>query len=277
MAKNKITIQLYIFFLIFFVFNSLLAQTEAKLIGFGNTNTQTPINTDRPTQTESAFIVPSRSFQIESGVIYINRQTNETSINNWLLGNTLLRYGVWDNFELRLGSFYERTSGYYKETAIDTAQQGMGPLMAGFKVHVVEEKGIRPQIAISADITLRHIGSLSYRPIFSYPTAKIAFSNTLSNKLSIGYNAGFGYNGSNADGFFIYSIVLGYQIVEKLSIFGEVYGKFDHGDLPNHRIDGGFTWLLKNNLQLDLSTGTGFDQDIKRFFISSGFSWRIPK
>lgn len=235
------------------------------------------IVTDRPDQTEASSTIPARTLQIETGVIFSRSQETEYNFDNWGIGTTLLRYGVWDNFELRLGSFYQLSTIEATNSGADSTEHGLGPILAGFKVFIVEEKGLRPEISVLADITLRHVGSLSYRPTYSYPTAKISASHTLSPRFSLGYNAGFGYNGENADGFFIYSAVIGYSITDRLGFFGEAYGTFDHGNLPNHRIDGGFTYLARNNLQFDISAGTGFDEHIDMFFVSGGFSWRIPR
>jgi len=264
----------------FFSFILLSAQNDSTAIHNiqgARSVSKRPLITDRPDATESAFVVPARSLQIETGVIFDNTKTSALTIDNWFIGTTLLRYGIWDNFELRLGSYYQHTGGFFNETLADTTENGFGPTSAGFKVHVVDEKGWRPKIALMADITLRHIGSDSYRPTFSYPTAKILLSHTLTDKLSLGYNLGFAFNGYTADGFFVYSTTLAYSLFKNIGIYGEVFGNFDHGNLPNHRIDGGFTWLLKNNLQLDLSAGMGFDHNVDKYFISSGFSWRIPK
>lgn len=235
------------------------------------------IVTDRPDQTESSSTIPARTLQIESGVVMSNWKTADHELTNWALGTTLLRYGVWDNFELRLGSYYQITTGSVIATGADSTESGAGPILAGFKVYVIEEKGLRPEISILADITLRHIGSLSYRPTYSFPTAKISASHTLSPKFSLGYNAGFAYSGKNADGFFVYSVVVGYSITSRFGFYGEAFGTFDHGDLPNHRIDGGFTYLARNNLQFDITAGTGFDDAIDMYFLSAGFSWRIPR
>jgi hypothetical protein len=233
--------------------------------------------TDRPTYSVSSTNLPANSFQIETGVIFEKTSEPEYNYDQWYVGTTLLRYGVWKRFEMRMASHYQITNGEILETQADTTEQGFGPLNLGFKVHVIKEKGIRPEIAIVADITLRHIGNESYRPMFSYPTARFTASHTLLEDLSLGYNAGFAYNGSNADGFFLYSAYMTYRMLPKLTLFGEVYGNFDHGNLPNHRIDGGLTVLLRHNLQVDCSIGTGFDANIDKSFVNAGLSWRGPR
>lgn len=270
-----------IILLLFFYHGFLLTgQTEFPAAGYENADSlrqARPIVTDRPTQTISSSTVPRGTFQIETGFIFETTKDIDYSMDNWYLGTTLLRYGVWNNFEIRLGSHYQITNYELSETGSDSTAQGFGPLMTGFKVFIVEEKGLRPEIAIVAEMTLRHIGSLSYRPTFSHPVAKVAATHTLARNLSLGYNAGFAYNGETADGFFVYSGMLGYGIGSSVSAFAEVYGTFDHGNHPNHRIDGGFTFLVRRNLQLDLSFGTGFDNHIDKSFVSTGLSWRIPR
>jgi hypothetical protein len=233
--------------------------------------------TDRPTYSVSSTNIPTHSFQIETGVVYEKTSEPGFDYDQWYVGTTLLRYGVWNRFELRVASHYQFTNGVITETQTDTTEQGFGPLNLGFKVHVIKEKGIRPEIAIVADITLRHIGDESYRPMFSYPSARFVASHTLLDDLTFGYNAGFAYNGNNADGFFLYSAYMTYQMLPKLTLFGEVYGNFDYGDLPNHRINGGLTIMLRHNLQLDCSIGTGFDANIDKSFLNAGLSWRIPR
>ncbi len=260
--------------LLFMVILSLYSQSGSEL---SSDIEKRDLITDRPDQTESSVTVPKNALQIESGFMLEMEETNLSKSNNWGLGTTLLRYGVWDNFELRIGSFYQTSNITIKGTDADSSFQGFGPLIAGFKVYVVEEQGIRPEISIMADITMRHVGHEEISPTYSYPTAKILASHTLSPKFSMGYNAGFAYNGENADGFFVYSYVIGYSITEKLGSFAEVYGNFDNGDLPNHKVDGGLTYLVADNFQLDISAGMGFDDVIDKNFVSMGFSWRIPK
>ena len=241
------------------------------------------INTDRPTNSTSPILVPKGAFQIETGFLYTSEVSDHFTRDEINVLGTMFRYGVFDNFELRL---YGTFSGIdYKDTELgtDSTLNGFGNVSVGFKVHVVEEKGLRPELAIVADMTLRHIGPEGLHPTFSYPVSKIAASNTLSKKFSVGYNLGFAYNGEDADGFFLYSAILYYAVIPKLSLFIEPYGNFDQNDFPNHYVDGGLTYLIRQNMQLDLSAGMSIGDNINRSaesinqqFVSVGFSWRIP-
>lgn len=264
---RKLTICLTLIFSFLLAILTVLAQTESTVT----------INTDRPTQGLSPSTVKKGFFQIESGAIFVDRKDKTQEWEKWSIGTTKLRYGVFDDFEVSVESSYE----YWNNVKIDdgsvSTSEGMGPVSAAFKVRIADEKGIRPQMAISGSITFRHLGYEDFAPTYSYPVGLFLASHTLSKRLSLAYNFGFSYNGENADGFFVYTGSLGYQISTKIWSFAEAYGNFDNGDQPNHRLDGGLTYLVANNFQVDITAGWGLDTEVKRLMVNAGFAWRIPR
>jgi len=161
---KKITI---LFILVSIVCNySIIAQNDTVPEKQKKKRDLPSIVTDRPDATESSSTVPMGTLQIESGFIFESERDHDTTFNNWGIGTTLLRYGVWDNFELRLGSYYQISEAKYPVPSGDTtlSDDGLGPIVAGFKVYVINEKGIRPEISILADITLRHLGIRQLKP-----------------------------------------------------------------------------------------------------------------
>lgn len=234
--------------------------------------------TDRPDQTESSTTVPKNALQIETGFVYENiKPGGDYEFTNWDIATTLLRYGVWDNFELRLGNYYQQSKIQSDYNAVDSTQSGIGPIVVGFKVFVIKEKGFRPELAVMADLTINKVGNLDYRPTYTYSSVKILASYTLSDFFSLGTNIGYGNNGESANGFFVYSVVLGMSISERLGGFVELYGTSNGGDDPLTRWDAGLTYLVRHNLQLDVSGGTGLSSGIKMYFINFGLTWRIPR
>ena len=270
----------YICLTLFFIVVSryLMSQDQKPIIANVAPSWSVPeIITDRPDQTESSATIPGKTLQIETGFVFERFISGDYQFDNWGIATTLLRYGVLNNFEIRLGNYYQHSTLTQKETGVDTIQQGFGPITTGLKVYVTEEKGIWPQMSILADITINKVGKLDYRPSYNYSVIKLLFSHTLSNRLSLGYNVGFANNGEDPKGFFVYSLALGTSITNKLSAFAEVYGNFDDSNLPRHRIDGGFTFLVKHNLQLDASAGFGPEEEgLSMWFVNAGLTWRIP-
>ena len=63
---------------------------------------------------------------------------------------------------------------------------------------------------------------------------------------------------------------------ERVGAFIEYYAAFtDEGIDDEHAMDGGFTWLVSDDLQLDLSVGAGLNHAAPDFFVSVGAAWRF--
>jgi hypothetical protein len=266
----------------FVLFLLLLIQISGSLIA--QTDSIPFLNFDRPMQAESPYLMQKGFFQIETGARYISRHDPYKELQRVRLGTTLLRYGVFPNFELRLSDGYEWVHVQEYDSPGDSTESGIGPVTAGFKVLVAKEKGLRPEMSILGSITFRHIGDEAFTPTNSYPLGSLLCTHTITKKLTLNYNVGFSYSGEDADGFFIYSVYTGYYITKKLWVFFEAYGNFDHGDDPNNidysvnnLADGGFCYRLRHNLQVDITAGFAFDKHVERYFGSAGISWRIPR
>ena len=63
--------------------------------------------------------------------------------------------------------------------------------------------------------------------------------------------------------------------LDRLGGFVEYFGGVKtRGEDDEHSVDGGFTWLVNDDLQLDLSAGVGLNHAAPDFFVSAGFAWR---
>ena len=222
---------------------------------------QSSINTDRPDQTESSLTVPKGYFQIESGSML---EIEEDS-RDWTMNTNLFRFGVTDFLELRLVNSISRiTEGPGEEPSVS-----IDNIEFGAKIYLVKSW---------MDISL-----LSHAIIPSggnEEASKVAYTNRLllahpvTDKIALGYNLGYNYF-DKENSSISYTLSAAFSLTDKIGFFAEVYGdKLNKEDFSN-RYDNGFTYLLKPNLQLDFSFGTGLDK--KYNFYSLGFSWRKPK
>lgn len=231
--------------------------------------------TDRPDQTESSVVVPFRFLQIETGFLLENDKENNMRYQSYAYNSTLLRYGLMRNMELRLGLEYladrmKATSADYTNTA-----SGFGPLYTGFKIKIADEQAWKPEIAFLGAVILPFTANDSYKPAHSATSMLFAFSHTLSDRLSLGYNLGTSWDGETAIPDYFYSVSLGIGLTEKLGAYIESYGAFPEEGKPEHLADAGFTYLVSPNFQLDLSGGIGLYNATDNF-ISCGFTYRIP-
>jgi len=97
---------------------------------------------------------------------------------------------------------------------------------------------------------------------------KLSISHAISEKIGLGYNVGYDYFG-NGSGNLTYSIAIGVSLSDKIGFYGE----FTEFESHLASFDTGFTYLLKDNFQLDISYGTELNYGMNYF--STGFSWNI--
>ena len=75
-----------------------------------------------------------------------------------------------------------------------------------------------------------------------------------------------------------YTVALGFGLNDRLSAFVELYGDIPASASggPANSFDGGFTYLVRDNLQLDLAGGVGVSDAADDWFVGLGLSLRLP-
>lgn len=232
--------------------------------------------TDRPDQTESSVVVPHKSLQIETGFLMENTESDLVSQKSFAYNSTLFRYGLLKNFEFRLGIEYLGERLKTKNTGTTISTSGFSPIYTGFKVKIAEEDGWKPEIAFLGGLVLPFAAGEYFRPEYSAPDIRFAFSHTLSDRFSLGYNLGAAWDGETAIPNYFYSASLGAGIIAKLGMFIESYGWMAEEGEAEHLLDAGLTYLVLPNLQFDVSAGIGLISSIDNF-ISFGLTFRIPE
>lgn len=227
------------------------------------------IITDRPDQTESSSILIKGSLQIESGIL-IGSTKDISFSKEILLAPTLLsRYGISKNVELRLLTEFASI----KDKITTAAITGFNNLQLGAKIQLLKKEGLNTKIAFIShaiiptakdELSLNKLGTIN----------KLSISHELTNKIGLGYNIGydnFGFGRGN----FTYSLAIGFEITKLVGFYIEPYGEIVEFDNYVSNFDTGFTYLFKDNCQLDVSFGTGINQ--KMTYLSIGFSLNIAK
>lgn len=270
--NQKILLYLRVILLAFLLPGMASAQDEADLI------------TDRPDQTESAEVVPLYTLQVETGVVLEWQEKGEYSfIINADYGGTLLRFGFHRILEARLGTGISQIRSKAPGMVMNELH-GMAPLVLGLKAKVLVGNGLIPDLALIASYQVPGTGHEEFASEKLVQTYLAAFAHTLTENAGLGYNLGFEHDAFDKKSAFFYSAVIGFSAGEKMGLFLETYGSksWFGGDpqtiIPwDSRADAGLTYLVLPNLQLDLSGGIGLSEFAPKGFISTGFSWRIPK
>lgn len=250
--KTLRVIFLFAFFL--FKFVNIWAQSE-------------PINCDRPGFTTTGITLPQKHIQIETGLMF---EDNHDHLNIPFF-SSLIRFGIIDRFELRLA--FEPMLSTPLPKAFRENDLGLNYLKAGFKWHLLKEKGIIPDIFLLANSSLPILENLTKQPYSLSPDLVFGFSHTITPFISLGYNFSIKLDDKfNAS--YQYATAMSFFVTEKTDFFMEFYGDFSS---KLNAFDCGFAYRFRNNMQFDIYAGKGLSAISYDFFIAAGYSYRLPK
>ena len=233
-----------------------------------------PLVTDRPDATEASSTVGQGVLQFETGGLYESFEDNDTKFENYTYNTILIRYGILDNLEFRLGWNFVEGATTVNGSKLDDVMSGLSPLLLGLKIDIAEENGLMPEIALIGHVFPIFSASADYRPETTGVDFRLSLAHTLSEKSSLGYNIGAEWGNDSPEATAIYTIAYGYSFTDKFGMYAELYGDFPEDSSANHYWDAGMTYLVNNDLQLDAYVGTSITegQDI---LLGLGLSYRI--
>jgi hypothetical protein len=222
---------------------------------------QAPIATDRPDQTETPNITPSRWLQCELGFLHENIEGGSYQT----FPSALWKYGINKNFELRLIS----------ELGRQDQTLGLQPITLGFKVHLFDEKAARPTTSLIVHMTTPNFGSKEFSTPKWAPSFRFLSQNNFKNGWSLGYNYGAEWNGDSRKPTWLYTLSAAKSLSSVMGFYVETYGYYQTSSKLDKRFDGGLTFLLNPNVQLDASGGLGVGSSELNTYLSLGLSWRV--
>ncbi len=240
------------------------------------TNDIGPLITDRPDATESPSIVRKGFLQIETGGFYTESEENGIDINETTYNTTLLRYGLLENLELRVGLDFLNSSSSINGRDLGDDLTGASPLLLGAKIGIAEEKGWMPKISLLGHLSLPFTAGSDFNIDDTGMDFRFAFDHTLTNRSGIAYNLGARLAPGKPQLEYIYTIAYGYDLTSSIGIYAELYGDFPENSSANHLWDAGFTYLANDDLQFDVTVGSGITQG-QNLLLSAGLSYRIRK
>lgn len=251
----------FLFIIVFiFQFNCTLAQELMAEME--------SIATDRPDQTETPAVLPFKFFQLETG-FNIESQTN---VYTFVHPTMLWKVGIFKSTELRLITEISTT----KDT-VDKYRTGLSPIEIGFKTAICEARKARPKISFIAHLAIPYLSTKNRRTAYFAPNFRFTLEHTLKKNISLGYNLGMEWTGESPHPSFIYTIVNGFDVSEKVYLYYEFFGDIPIKEISTHTFDAGLAYLIKQNQQIDISAGFQLYPFVKGWYASLGYSFRIPK
>ncbi len=252
-----------------------------------------PIRTDRPDFTETSSTVGRGVVQIEGGYTFIYDDAPDGTVTKaHSAPETLFRIGLCEWLEMRIAWNYawERVD----DGATITDDDGAEDLYFGAKIELAEQERLLPELAIILQGTAP-TGAKAFSSAHTEYGLNLVYSWDLPNEWSIAGSTGFDSStehaggvllfpavvpGAATDRHFVYhqSISLGVPLTDKLSMYIEYFGLYTYGrdsDFPENYTDGGFTYLVTNNFQLDVRAGVGLNENANDFFTGAGAGVRF--
>ncbi|MFT5822020.1 MAG: hypothetical protein ACI8ZM_003276 [Crocinitomix sp.] len=209
--------------------------------------------TDRPTQGVSSEVVQRGQFQIESGLgveLHTTGAYGFPTVNrSFTVPTSLFRIGLTDFLEARFVNTLRCHSTQYAGGGVTPRTWQIDDLQIGAKVRIFKGDGWKPQVGFMSHVIMP-VGS-DHQNRFGVVN-RLLISQNFKNGLSLGYNFGYDYLGKGW-GNLSYTISAGFSVTERIGVYMEAY-RLEYFHIPSHA-DAGFTFLLKDNMQLDYSFG----------------------
>jgi hypothetical protein len=206
-----------------------------------------PMVTDRPDFTESSSAVAKGTVQFEAGASHVDiEQTDETS-----LGELLVRWGVGEGWELRLG-----VGGFAWFDNADGEDSGFEAFGVGAKVDLAESAAALggAEIALILGVETPTGGDQIGSDVWT-PEAVMALGWGLGRRLSLGANLGVARPTGGAERFTSAwaSGVLGIELGHEVAVFVELYGfnRLRPDGPTSVTFQTGLTWGITDDLQID--------------------------
>ncbi|MCB0733220.1 MAG: transporter [Flavobacteriales bacterium] len=257
------------------------------------------IDTDRPNYTSSPNVVPSKSFQIETG--YVMDRAGQAFCNgiqyfySGSLNKTSLRYGLSESLELRAGWDFRQnkifedhqlifraiacteTVPVYADLNHDTTirTRGWAPWYVGVKRNIVRTKKI--SLGVIGQVYVPFGSTGIFRTDNVGLDVQLPFNWYISDALTLAAQSmmtwggkGFGLESTN-------SLALNYSPFNRWTCYME--GVYQYlGDVHANVLDVGLMFTPTDHIQLDLIGGIGDDprrlnQSGRGVFSSFGICW----
>jgi hypothetical protein len=241
----------------------------------GPPSMEEPLASDRPDFTEASCTVGRGVVQIETGYTYFFDNDGATQLVSHSYPEMLLRVGVFaDWLELRAAWNY----GVEQQSRHDLRQSSSGAedLYLGAKIGLTQQQGWWPEMALMPQATMP-IGAGTFTGEQFLPGLNWLYGWDINEFLCFGGSTQGNLTTDPVSGQefleMAQSLTIGYTLTDKLGAYTEWFVIAPAGAdtaTTEHYLDGGFTFRVTNNLQLDVRGGKGLSQNSLDYFTGAG-------
>jgi hypothetical protein len=247
----------------------------------GGPDPSEPIVTDRPDFTEASSTVGYGIVQLEMGYTYTHDGNSAGSTHSHSYPETLLRIGMFaDWFELRLDWNYGEEQNAVFGAPADSPE-GAEDLGLGCKIMLTPQECILPESAVILQVSLP-TGADAFSADEVLPGGFLLYGWDINDDWATGALSGLSRAIDDETGEPYVEISQSWTLVrswtDRLGSYTEWFMIATSGADTNHTehyFDGGFTYLLSNDIQWDIRAGVGLNGAADDYFIGTGLSIRM--
>jgi hypothetical protein len=236
--------------------------------GFGQEQQLEP---DRPSESKTPELVKGNNLQAEIGF-----RKEKINGGQYMFEHpeATLRYGLFNALELRM----QLISQTFKNNVSKENLTGLAPVYFGVKAKILPQNNWWPSIGAVAQVGVSSFASSEFFVTGIPFEFRTLFNHNVNQNFSIQYNAGVAWNETDNhrdNKQWMYSFNPIFKASERIHLFVEEYAFLRNGTSAEHYLDGGVSYFVNKNLEVDLSAGVGLSEISSSYFMEAGFSYRV--
>ena len=224
------------------------------------------MNVDLPDETEETDLLDQKELQVETAVVYSAYKIHPSSV----IGQVLLRYGLFKKLELRLLVEDGRSRNQYMTGTV----QGTAPLSASIKVPLLKDHTFFPDISLVALVSLPLTAQTKQETGYWSPLLLLAFQHK-TGKWKLEYNAGVQQLAFSTNWAITANASLHYKLNRQLELFTEYFAQFQPGEIPQHNAGGGIAFQINNWAEIYCTAASSLGQESHNWFSSAGAAFKL--
>ncbi len=237
------------------------------LINSANAEFKQDMETDRPDFTEGTQTITPGHFQFEMGYTYTHDDEAGTNTEDHTFPEIIARVGISDNLEFRY---------FWPGWSFTDDEEGGTDFNFGFKTRLIEDGPLT--LSLLSDINVP-TGAESKSSDKVEPAVKFLWAQECSDNLSIAGNFNFSVPVDEEKDYYFEpsaSFSIAPSLTETIGAYFEYFGFYpaNIGVTSTHYLNGGLTYAMTSNIQLDARVGFGLNEDADDFFTGTGLSFR---
>jgi len=259
---------------------TLFQWTYGASFGGGPPGRDEPLVSDRPDFTEASTTVGRGVAQVEMGYTFFSNDDGGVRTRSHSYPEMLWRIGILaDWLEFRI-AYNAASTDTLAPPLPRTTVSGSEDLYLGFKLGLTPQEGILPEMALVPQMTVP-TGDPAFTTGLVMPGLNWLYGWDINDELSFGGSSQINQTLDDAGDVYLevaQSFTVGIALTDRLGMYTEWFAFFPSGAVvapTQHYLDGGFTYSVTNDLQLDVRAGVGLSNASDDYFVGSGLVKRF--